>query len=148
MSEDFFPAEVRPRRAPLRWARRRPLGWVATAYHGVYEIRPHLRHHFHDGNYHLEWRRGDGFTVVYTPVGVAEPQHVARLTTWFESVSTAKDAIRFQHDELLTANRAPNHRHELRPGTRVLAARAALRTAIARRNTLLQPALPIPSSEE
>ena len=148
MSEDFFPSEVRPRRAPLRWTRRRPLGWLATAYHGAYEVRPHLRHHHHDGAYHLEWRRGDGFTVVYKPAAVAEHRHVPGLTTWFESVATAKDAIRLHHDELVTANRAPTRHHQLRPGARVRAARAALRTALARRNALLQPALPIPAPEE
>jgi hypothetical protein len=145
-SDDFFPGEVRPRRAPLKWTRQRPLGWYATAFHGRYEIRPHLRDHYVDGRYRLTWRRGDGFTVRYRAAGAEDDTHVPRVTSWFLEVREAKDAIRGHHDELVRANRAPRQRS--RPGRRVAAARASLRAALARRDALLQPGLPLPDLED
>ena len=145
-SEDFFPAEVRPRRAPLTWERRRPLGWAATTFHGTYEIRPHCRLHYIDGSYKLAWRRGDGFAVRYRPQGAAEHTHLPQVTTWFLGIAEAKDAIRGHHDQLVRENRAPKRRE--RPSRRLAAARASLRAALARRHAFLQPGLPLRAPEE
>jgi hypothetical protein len=148
-STDFFPSEVRPRRTPLRWTRRRPLGWLATAYHGVYEIRPHLKEHHIDGQYRLAWRRGDGFSVRYRPVGAApgdDDTHLPGVTTWHWQIAEAKAAIALHHEDLVRANRAPSRRP--RTSKRIRAARADLRDARARLAALIQPSLRLTTREE